>query len=248
MARPRRNDPLDTSDHVVAATDPARIAQRVNEFRRRLDFIATSFSITRKHLGDTVEFNRSLARLKRAVKRKAPQHAGQRRLHPELELIVTHHARQHAATRTGRSEGELVQADIDAAASTVAATVKSRRGRPKDAVLRYHVEGMMALIQEMSGKPVRALRTKDHSYDPQFADAVSTIVLQFFKLLDPAISTTTLANFVIEARRKYAGQPMRFRSFFPLYGGSIDHETGKLNAGPGHRLERFEPSVPIYCP
>ena len=188
-----------------------------------------------------------LKRLKRAVNGKAPKKAKQRRLHYELELVISHHARKHAEERTGLADAELVEADIEAAAQIIVSTIKPRRGRPNDAILRYHVEGLMALIQEISGKPVRAARVNGDSYDPQFAEGVSTIVPTFFRGLDDSISTTTLANMVIEARGKYAGKRMRFTSFFPLYGGKIDHETGQPTAGPGYRLERFTPNVPIYC-
>lgn len=31
------------------------------------------------------------------------------------------------------------------------------------------------------------------------------------------------------------GQRMCFKSFFPFYGGNIDHQTGQPTAGPGYR-------------
>jgi hypothetical protein len=247
VGRPRRNDPLGTSDNPVTAGDPARVAELNEEYLRRLNYIARHFLAVRGHFGDVLEFNRSLKRLQRAVNGEAPQSAEQRRLHYELEMIISHHARKLANERTGHADTALIPADIEAAAQIVVSTIRPRRGRPKDAILRYHVEGLMALIQQMSGMPVMATREKDDDYVPHFPDGISTIVPTFFQALDDSISTTTLANFVIGARTKYAGTQMRFMSFFPLYGGTINHESGQPFAGPGYRIGQFEPNVPIYC-
>jgi hypothetical protein len=116
-------------------------------------------------------------------------------------------------------------------------------------VLRHHVEGLMALIQQMSGKPVWAQRyTKDEQYQPHFPKGVSSIIPQFFQEFDPTISTNTLANIVRQARHKYAGKRMEFRSYFPLYGGQFDPQAGVPIAGPGHSVNRFEASMPTFCP
>ena len=105
----------------------------------------------------------------------------------------------------------------------------------------------MALLQEASGKPVRAGRNRDNKYDPHFADNVSDIIPNFFRSIDPTILEIQLVNMIVTARRKYAGQPMRFLDFFPAYGGSVD-EDGTFNPAPGLLVEQFEPNIPIYCP
>ncbi|MEO7827535.1 MAG: hypothetical protein ABIR60_10380, partial [Allosphingosinicella sp.] len=112
----------------------------------------------------------------------------------------------------------------------------------------HHVEGLMALIQEACGTPVMALREKDSVYDPQLAEGASKSLQIVFSAMDPGVTIVQLVNIVRAARRKYAGKTMRFRDFFPFYGGGVDPETLAPTPGPHHRLEHFEMAEPIYCP
>lgn len=232
MPRPRRNDPLGTSGEPRISSDPVRIEELRQEFHRRLEYIADSYRVARERVGSRREFNASLARLRRAVNAKRTRQG-------PLELAISHMVRKNAAERTGAPDARVIQVDIDAAAKFVVSRIKPQRGRPEDDLLRHHVEGLMALLQEMSGKPVRATRYKDNDYDPQLCDDFSEILVKFFSIVDPSVTWTTLTNYVLKARRKYAGEQMRFRDFFPLYGRSLNQEDGSFS---------FEPNFPIYCP
>lgn len=247
MPRPRSNDPIGVSDHPLCVDDPAREAALTSEFKTRLAYIRSSYVQAVELVGDDTCYNRSLNRLRAAVLHPTSKRARGERLHPNIELIISHRARQHAEQRTGVSDTPVTQEDINFAAKHAAETLSLRGGRPEAAILRHHVEGLMALVQEVSGKPVRAGRHKNNHYDPHFADDVSQIIPGFFKAIDNGISKTPLVNIVVSARRKYAGNPMRFLDFFPAYGGMIDQE-GTLTLVPGLRVEQFEPGFPIYCP
>lgn len=63
---PRRNDPLGVSDNPVVVTDPARQAEVLEEFLRRLDYIIKSYRLG-KETSRTLGASTSLARLKKTV-------------------------------------------------------------------------------------------------------------------------------------------------------------------------------------
>lgn len=60
MPRPRQNDPLGTSENPVTVSDPAREAVLIEEFQKRMHYVARHFLMVREHFGDVLEFNRSL--------------------------------------------------------------------------------------------------------------------------------------------------------------------------------------------
>lgn len=248
MPRPRTNDPLGVSDAPNFVADPAREHELTEEFKRRLAFIAQNYRLMLEVVGKDQEFNRSLAKLKRSLAREQPAKTRGDRAHPELELVINKFARDHAEARTGSVGAEVAQEDAQAGARKAAEQLKPRRGRSRNWVLRHHVQGLMALLQETTGRPVQLLHEKDHKYDPQPVNVGGQILVQFFQDIDPNIAVTTLASIVKEARRKYAGKPMRFGDFFPHYGAGPLQEDGSAELGFGHRLERFEPSIPIYFP
>ncbi|MGD9710811.1 MAG: hypothetical protein AB7V46_01945 [Thermomicrobiales bacterium] len=210
-------------------------------------YVRASYILAVELFGDDVQYNRSLARLRAVVSRSTPAGRPGARLHPHIELFISHRARRHALERSGDPNAPVTQVDIDLAAKYAAQTLRTRRGAPEAAVLRHHVEGLMALLQELSGRPARAGRHKNDRYDPHFPDGVSEIIPRLFQAIDKRISNVRLVNIVLSARRKYAGKPMRFLDFFPAYGGSVD-EDGTFDPAPGLRVEQFEPSIPIYCP
>lgn len=248
MPRPRTNDPLGASDAPNFATDPAREQELVEEFKRRLAFIAQSYRLALELLGRDQDFNRSLARLKRSLARKSPANMRGERAHPELELVISRFARDHAEARTGSQGAEVTQQDAQAGARKAAELLKPRRGRSRNWALRYHAEGLMALLQETSGRPVQFLHVKDHVYDPQPVNAGGEILVRYFQGIDPTIAITTLATIVKDARRKFAGKPMRFLDFFPLYGAMPIEAEGSAKLQGGYRFERLEPNIPIYFP
>lgn len=118
----------------------------------------------------------------------------------------------------------------------------------RNRVVRHHAEGLMALLQETTGKPVQFVFEREGHYDPQPLSAGGQVLVQFFQNIDPTIAATTLASIVKAARREYAGKPMRFGDFLPLYGAGPIGVDGSADLGFGYHLDRFEPSIPIYFP
>ena len=88
--------------------------------------------------------------------------------------------------------------------------------RPSSDVLRHHVEGLMALLQETSGKPVLAGKTRDSVDDPHFKSGFSEIVPKFFQDCDSSITTIPARETsCLDARRKYAGKTHGVFRFLP---------------------------------
>lgn len=248
MPRPRKNDPLGTSDNPAAVTEPTRVEELITEFRRRLAYIWESYQLWRSALGNSVDFNRSVERLQQALARKRTSKQTLRRLHPGIECLVSARALCIARDRSGLLEPEILDEDLREAARLVAAEVKRVRGRPDDLVLSHHVEGLMALIQETSGKPVLPHRSKDNIYNPRLAEGVSQIIKTVFEDRAAGITEITLVYIVRDARRKFAGKPMRFSDFFPFYGASLDSASAELRLANGAILTELGANTPIYCP
>jgi len=106
----------------------------------------------------------------------------------------------------------------------------------------------MALIQETTGKPVIAHRTRESVYDPHLVGISGEVIRKFFSDVDPTIPEVRLANIVRDARRKYAGKHMRFVDFFPSYGISPRALDGDEPLANGERIETFSANIRIYCP
>jgi hypothetical protein len=248
VPRSRRNDPLGVSDNPNFVTDPVRLAELVAELKRRLAYLSTSYRLCKSSAPDHITFNQSLARLKKAVGRPKVPSRPESRLDPRLELLISNRARKLAGLDPAQLLGPEHGAFVQQAGIEVAQNTRAMRGRPADYCLRHHVEGLMALMQEGCGKPVRALRDKNSVYDPQLPDEISRTFGMVFSAIDPDVTETQLVNIIRSARRKYAGKPMRFRDFFPFYGGTVDEQTMIPTPGPHHRLKQFEIVTPIYCP
>jgi hypothetical protein len=248
VPRRRRNDPLGISDNPKLAIDGVRVAAQVGEIKRRLAYVQASYAFCKAQTAGLKSYNRSLARLKRAVGRPKRPGRTEYRLHPALEIRITQRARGLAGIEGSARLDPAHNQFVQQAAAEIAATASPIRGRPANACLRHHVEGLMALIQEACGTPVLALREKESIYDPQLAEGVSQCLRIVFSAVDPVVTTVQLVNIVRAARRKYAGKRMRFRDFFPFYGGNVDPTTLVPQPGPHHRLEHFEVAAPIYCP
>lgn len=247
MARTRRNDPEGVSDTPVTTNDLARCNELVAEFLCRLECIVDNYKFWRNCLGKEVSLNSSLDRFERAAKQKRPSRRKLTRLNPMLEGALSARADSEARDRSGADDPQVACGDLNVAAKWVLENVKPVRGRPDDEVLRHHVEGLMALVQEMSGKPVLAARDRNSVYDPHLGEGVSQIIALVFRDIDPSISETTLVNLVLEARRKYAGQRMRFVDFFPHYGAGVGQDEG-ITLGSGLAFEVVGTNIPIYCP
>ncbi len=243
MAHSRTNDPANLPMKPRLARSPERENQIVAEFKNRLTFLRGSYEFGRQALADDhAHFNESLARLRRRVRTIHQAKGRGERIHPEIESVITIHARRLAAADGGKVE----QRHANEAARLAVGMLRAKRGRPDDRVLDHCVRGLMALIQETTGTPVLARRDRNRHYDPHFAPDVSQVVPRFFQDIDPSITTTRLVNIVRRARKEYAGRPMRFLDLFPFYGATLIDGEPKLR--PGLRLERFELNIPIYCP
>ena len=242
MGRNRIAPPLGLPVRPNLVTCEKRKAKLLADFRRRLDYVLGSFRLSQQ----TADFNASLARLERTVKsgRQSPGRGD--RVHPLIEILVNHHARKFATERTSDEEPDLIQTDVEKAAAWVAKNVSSVRGRPRAQLLDHHVGGLMALIQCFTGTAVVARRHSGSGhYDPELLGPAR--ILRLLREVDDSITETQLVNKVFQLRRAYADRPMRFLDFYPLYGATLSEDGNPVLASP-LRLERFERSVPIYCP
>jgi len=239
----RRIEPplgLPSSPNPVACAQ--RKAELLEEFLRRLDYVLASFRLGLA----TVDFNESLTRLKRTVRMGRQKPGRGDRLHPLLEILINHLAQKFARERSGGDTQHLTQNDVEKAAAWVADNIPATRGRPGGQLLDHHVAGLMALIQQFTGRPVLERRTSGTDiYDPKLLGAGRILLL--LRGFDSTITETQLVNKVRDIRRRYAGRPMRFRDFYPLYDAELS-DAGELVLAPPLRIEHFERSVPIYCP
>lgn len=233
MPRPRTLDPLGVSDSPNVVTDPERVESLAREFWHRLFFALDSFRTARliDETFGTVEA--SIARLKYALKRKRQAKSRGLRLHPEVKIVLATKEQQFANTRTGRGDARILQCDIQQAEQFVVDAIPVKQGARVDRYLRHHVEGLMALFQETSGKPVVAQRHRDSLYDPHFDDPKARCIYEALHSVDPRVSVIKVCNIICDARRAFVQKPMRFHEYFPAYSGSF--ELQGIN-------------FPIYCP
>jgi len=242
MPRPRTNDPSNLPDESNPTHDPEQVAELMGEFKNRLQYLTQSYHVFKHVLSDRESLNESLERLRRALKRKRILKSKGTRLHPEIELLLSHHARQFA-----EAEGVAVNEDhIRAAGERVIETIKPRRGRPDNNILDYHVAGLVALIHEFSGKPVLGHRYKASVYEPGFPEGISQIIPIIMKKWDESITTTQLVNVVRKIRKKYAEKPLRFCDLFPTYGITLENHGFKPQKGISIEMKNL--NIPIYCP
>lgn len=246
MPRWRTNDSPGVSDNPVCVTDPARVAEIAREFQRKLAYIERSYEVRKAEVDDVRSFNDSVSRLKKAVADPSKGETRRSRLHPRLEILICSAARQLAGIEPEVPLGADHVAFVDQAAREVGAKVSAIRGRPSADRVRHHVEGLMALIQETCGKPVLASRDGDEV--PRVAEGVSQIIPLIFSRMDPDVTKTQLFNIIRKARRTYAGKPMRFRDFFPLYGATVNETSLAPIPQRPYKLLHFEIASPIYCP
>jgi len=237
MARPRINDPAEVSDNPRCVTDPAREAELRDELKRRLQYIRSHY-LSGRSVMSLQEHNASLASLKNIVVGKADAE-GLASLSVLLQLRISSKAREFADERGTDGAASVSDDDRLRAMRWAAATLKPVRGRPAAGYLHHTIEGLMALVQEYSGRPVRVGKTRNCVDDPHFKQGASEIIPKLLRELDPSITETQLVNIVLRARRKYAGRPMRFESFFPGY--SSGPLTIIYHTRDGGRVESGEP-------
>lgn len=232
MPRPRTRDPLGVSDCPNIVSDPERVALIQNEFNKKWAYALQSFRVARV-IDSRGTVPASLARLRTALERKRPLKYRGERLHPEVEMALTIKAQEFANDRTGENDTRVLQGDIQKAARFLVDQVPVKQGAREDRYLRWHVEGMMALVQEVTGKPVIARRSRNNLYDPHFADPKAQLIFEALSGIDPGVSVTRVVNYICDARRKFAEKPMLYDDFFPGYSG---------------RIELKGINLPIYCP
>lgn len=237
---------MGTSDSPSCVTDPVREKELIDEFKRRLAYVRFSFLTAQKSLASNVEFNSSLARLARTIGQPTEPVSKKSRLHPELELVISFHARRYAVERGG-SIATVTQPDVQKAAQYAVRTLHTRKGARNHSVLRYHVEGLMALLQETSGKPVLASRTRRGDYDPHVAEGISRILPDFFAEYAVGVPEAKIARMILDARKAFAGRPMRFIDYFPGYGLAASPDGLHRSAAHGIAIH-IETAFAIYCP
>lgn len=249
MPRPHSNIPLGVSSNPPVVTDPAREAELVEEFRKKLAYWQWSYLFAKAHAPDFKRFNASLARLKKQVAKPAPPGTPVSRAEPELELLINQRAKRLAGLDQSAMLEPCHKPYVERAAAEVARTTKARRGQPPASYLRLHVLALMALVQETTGKAVLDQRDDNKGgYDPKFRGGVSRLIETQFALVDSEVTRERLSGFVREARKTYKGKLMRFVDFLPGYGARPDPETGAPIVGPHLRLDAFVPNAPISFP
>jgi hypothetical protein len=228
-------------------TDPERVAAVTAEAKRRLAYLEQQYRFERRFGFDARTFNASLKRLRKPVQQPAIALTKGTRLHPFIELCITRKAKEFAGLSTDENLGETHADCVAEAVRRVAAELKVVRGAPANVALRRYVEGLMVVMQDATGLPVIATRYKQDEYDPQVPGSRGEVIRLLVDRLEPGISNIKLSNFIREARKKYAGKPMRFCDLFPGY-GMVGRSDGAPVSSPTHQIEHFEMTSPIYCP
>jgi hypothetical protein len=246
MGRPRTNDALEVIGTPNIVTDPRRVKEIGNELLAKIAHIKRSYVAMTHLLGESSAFNQSIERLRTAVRRKRDPSIKESRLHPEVELVVSRYARQEALIRTGDSQAEVIQCDIEAAAIRAAEVLKLRRGRPAARLLERHIQALIAVWQEATGVAITASLSKNSEYGARLSEGAKGI-LMIATDLDPSITEIQLANLIKRTRRQYAGKALRFIDFFPAYQMEVDEVLSGAKLANGTRIERFEPNFPIRC-
>lgn len=246
MSRRRSNDPLGVSDHPNVTTDPQRQEELLAEFHRRRCHIFEKYALTRNFLGPRDSFIDSLLRLQESLNGKFQPDTIRSRLHPLIELSVNQKAKAHAQKRTGLADAAVTAEDVEIGAREALTALRPRRGRPKDPILSHYVEGLMALTQNLLGKPVMMQARKNSVYDPQATSEAGRILLMMVQAMEPAATETAIVDIVNRARRRYAGKRMEFLDFFPCYGATMDEATGEIKLRPGLQIQQMNWAAPIY--
>ncbi|RED11014.1 hypothetical protein [Parasphingopyxis lamellibrachiae] len=204
-------DPIQVTSKPNIVSDLERQNELSLKYARRLAWVDQHYWTGRLLFGKPRELNASLGRLRKIL---AQQNRIPSSLHPML--IVAIDIQAHYAANDGDISGSMkpTEAQHLEAAKHLADKIKLPK-RPRDDLLRFHVEAVMAIIIEATGLRVTASRTKNSLYDPRLSEGVSQSVEIAFAQIDPEVSRTTLANIVVDARKKYAGKSMRYDDFFP---------------------------------
>jgi hypothetical protein len=246
MPRPLINNPLGVSLSPNPVKDPTRESEIAQEFVRKAQYAIKSFGVARliENKFGTVEA--SVRRLKDARARVRGSKRTQKRLHPEVESAINTRARANARASTCKVDPAVTHGDAVMAADELACKLSVKQGRKDDRMLAHHVEGLMALWQETSGRPVTAQLRKGDEYVPQLPDPKARHIFDNLHAVDTSVTVTQVANIICAARKKYAGKPMHFADFFVGYGAKANAD-GNIELAGSYRLESIDPNFPIYC-
>lgn len=236
-------------DRITDAADvlPARPSPKLEEGKRRFQYVQSCFRLCREVEGTHAGFNESLDMLDRGLHKPRRKRRSPKRMHPMIEIAISHLAKGFAGERTGDPNTRPQQAEVDRACEKVLAAMKPVQGRPRDDSLHYHVEGMMCLWQWLTGKEVTATgNAPSADYGPKLTSLGGQLIWKLLHEVDPSVTKTAVVHAIIEARgeRRLVGK--QFRDWFPLYGATLDPEIGSPQLGMGLRLDSFERSYPIY--
>ena len=245
MTRKRTNDPLGLSDNPACVTDPVREAELLAEFRRRLAYLRRHYRAGRIIYGDVTDYNDAVRALKRTAEGKPARGGKYRRLLPMIELAVSMNARRFARERTGDPGATVEGEDIRRASIHVAGHLDPICHRPPAKNLIHHVEGLMVLVQDTTGKPVVPRRYRNSVYDPHFKAGASELVPLIFRELEPSVTIGQLVTIAENARRAWAGRRPQFEEYFPGYGLRAKPD-GSFASDSGLVIEPPEPNIPTY--
>ena len=235
----------DTSANVAHVLTERQNA-RLQEFLRRAEYAQHSFRFCREVEGDHAGFNESLRMIDRGLHQPRRKRRSRKRMHPEVELVLSHFARGFARERTGEPDARPDQSDIQKACEKLLAEIKPLRGRPPDRALQHHGAGLMCLWLWLTGRDVTASTAPSSDYKPQLTSVGAKTIWELLNQVDPGVTKTAVVNIIIEARAEGTLEGKEFRDWFPLYGAKLDSETGSPQLGMCLKLESFELSYPIY--
>lgn len=217
----------------MARKDRQRIL--LARYQSRLGHVLENFRACRKAMAGRRKLNQSVADL-RTGQRPRARRAKRARLDPEIEF---HFAWKLKVQGIDKPE----PAQIMSIAKDLARTLKPRRGRPKDRVLRHHVEGLVLLFEETCGSSVRQCQTLNSVYGPRLRDDLGKAVLQLIKSVDPQVTETAVANIIRTMPKPGNRGRKKFRHYFPLadHGGAVPEEM------PRFETKNLGVIWPIYC-
>jgi hypothetical protein len=136
-------------------------------------------------------------------------------------------------------------ADVLRACQVIEKRLKMVRGRPNDSSLAYHVEGLMLLWKELTGKDCKASRKHgDDKYDPRPVSKGAFAIERSIKSIDPAVSRTAIVNCILRGEKRNHGR--LFREMFPFCDGGGDLARGAPTAPPGFKVVLSGLAHPIY--
>jgi hypothetical protein len=216
MPKPRKPDPLWAKTLEIIGADPKRQKEISSGFVSKACYLKDNYKVWHIHLDESLSFNDSLRNLKRGLQ------AGWSKslldgLHLELLVFIDYTANELACER-GES---CTETDREFAARKAITVLKPRRGRPPSHVFSHHVKALAALIYEKTGRLVHTTLTKDSVYDPQVTCDAGQFIIDYFKIVEPEASPTSIVNIILDMKREYPTKPIRFSDFFPLYGARI---------------------------